>query len=235
MIWVRSALFAAYFHGFTLLLLLPGTLVRLLAPGRSDAVARLWARGTIAGLRVICGVRYRVTGAEHLPRGAGLIASRHESAFDTFVWLILLPRCRYVVKQELVRIPLLGALIPLAGMIVVDRAGGTAAMRGLLRDAARVAAEDRPIVIFPEGTRVTPGQVAPLQPGVAAIAAALGAATVPVATDSGRFWPRRGFLISPGTIRIAVRPPLPAGLNRLALLARLAAEIAGPPVDNSVS
>ena len=89
---------------------------------------------------------------------AALIASRHQSAFDTIVWLTLVPRCCYVLKQELLRIPLFGPLMPLAGMIAVDRDGGAAALRGLLREGERAVREGRQIVIFPEGTRAEPAR-----------------------------------------------------------------------------
>ena len=138
----------------------PGTAVRLAAPDRVLDVARLWARVMVWGLRVICGVRLHVSGLEHVGSGAALIASRHQSAFDTFVWLTLVPRCSYVLKRELLRIPLLGPLIPLAGMIAVDRGGGAGALRGLMRDGDRAVREGRQIVIFPEGTRAEPGATA---------------------------------------------------------------------------
>lgn len=234
MTWLRSALFQAYFHALTLLLLVAGAVVLLCAPSRALALARLWARATLAGLRLICGVRFVVSGEENLPAGACLIASRHESAFDTFVWLLLRPRCVYVVKAELTRVPLLGPMMRRAGMIIVDRDAGAKALRGLLRDGAAAAACGRPIVIFPEGTRMAPGAKGAIQPGVAALAAALRLPVAPVATDSGRRWGRRAFHISPGVIRIAVRPPLAAGTGRAALLSLLAAEMSGEPVDKSV-
>ena len=120
---------------------------------------------------MICGVHLQSSGLEHLGSGAALIASRHQSAFDTFVWLALVPRCSYVLKRELLRVPLLGPLLPLAGMIAVDRSGGAGALRGLMRDGDRAVREGRQIVIFPEGTRAEPGAILPLQPGIAALAA----------------------------------------------------------------
>ena len=97
------------------------SLVRIVAPGRVLGVAMLWARILVVAVRIICGIRLDVRGLEHIPRGAALIASRHQSAFDTFIWLTLLPQCCYVFKQELLRIPLFGPLIKAAGMIAVDR------------------------------------------------------------------------------------------------------------------
>ncbi len=127
-------------------------------------------------------------------------------------------------------------------MIPVDRSAGAAAMRELIRRAGEAASAGQQIVIFPEGTRVAPGLRTKLHPGVAALAARTGLPIIPVATDSGHFWGRRAFRKQAGTIRIAILPPLPTGLPREALMARLeqayaegyAALRRGQPVDNSV-
>jgi 1-acyl-sn-glycerol-3-phosphate acyltransferase len=237
MILLRSALFNLYFFTVTILLCLASIAVRLFAPRRILAIPMLWARWVLAGLRLICGIRVEVLGAERLPRsGAALIASRHQSAFDTIVWLSLLPRCCYVVKQELARIPLFGGMMEPAGMIVVDRSAGTAAMRHLMREAERAAREERQIVIFPEGTRTATGEMGALHPGIAAIAARTQLPVIPVITDSGRHWGRRAFRKMPGTIRIALQAPIRPGLTRQALMAELSAALAAAlpgPVDKS--
>jgi 1-acyl-sn-glycerol-3-phosphate acyltransferase len=223
MSFLRSALFNVFFFAVTFLLtLVPATFVRFAAPHRVLDVARLWARIVVGGLRLICGIRLQVYGLEHL-RGneARLIASRHQSAFDTVVWLTLLPRCCYVLKRELLRIPLFGPLMPLTGMIGVDRTGGAAALRGLLREGERAAREGRQIVIFPEGTRAEPGAVLPLQPGVAALAGRTRLPVIPVVTDSGLRWGRRAFHKRPGTIHIRILEPIPAGTGRENLMRRL--------------
>jgi 1-acyl-sn-glycerol-3-phosphate acyltransferase len=238
---VRSALFNLFFFAVTFVLSLAGVAVRLVARDRALDLAMLWARLVIGGLRAICGINLRIFGGELLTRGgAMLIASRHQSAFDTIVWLTLLPRCCYVLKRELLRIPLFGPLIPAAGMIAVDRAGAAAALRGLLREADRAAREERQIVIFPEGTRAEPGTLLPLQPGVAALASRTGLPVIPVVTDSGRCWGRRAFHKHPGTIHIRLLEPIPAELGRDALMQRLEVALrsgATPPgmaVENSV-
>jgi 1-acyl-sn-glycerol-3-phosphate acyltransferase len=158
---------------------------------------------------------------EHIPPGAALIASRHQSAFDTFVWLTLLPRCCYVFKDELLKIPLFGALIIASGMIAVDRSAGGAAMRALLRQADRAVREQRQIVIFPEGTRGEPGSPGTLQSGIAALASRTGLPVIPVSTDSGRFWGRRSFRKRSGTIRIVIGRPIPPQTERKALMRAL--------------
>jgi len=188
----------------------------------------LWA------LRVLCGIRLQVTGLEHVGTGAALIASRHQSAFDTFVWLTLVPRCCYVLKRELLRVPLFGPLMPAAGMIAVDREGGATALRGLIREGERAMRERRQIVIFPEGTRAGIGAMLPLQPGVAALAARTRLPVIPVLTDSGRCWGRRAFQKRPGTIHVRILRPLPADLKRDQLMRCLRDALSGNAGENSV-
>jgi len=237
MIWLRSALFNLWFYSVTVLVALLSVAVQLGPPAWLRALARGWARVVLGGLKAICGITVTVTGREHLPQGgAALIASQHQSAFDTVVWLLLVPDATYVLKRELTRIPLYGAICRKLGMIAVDRAGGASAIRALLRDGNAAVAEGRQIVIFPEGTRAPPGAPLPLHPGVAALAARTGLPVVPVVTDSGRRWGRRAFRKEPGIIHVAIQPPLPARLPRSELMARLAELYAAGvvPVDNSV-
>ena len=238
MTWLRSAAFNLWFFGGTLLFCLFSPAVWPLGEYRVLAYARLWGRLMLVGLRAICGIRWEVTGLEHLPREQpALIASMHQSTFDTAVWVLLAPRFAYVVKQELMRVPVFGSIMRRAGMMAVDRQGGPAALRALLRDADRALAGNHQVVIFPEGTRVPPGQRAKLLPGVAALAARMRLPVIPVLTDSGEHWGRRAFRKQPGVIRVVVLPPLPAALKREELLARLAEAFARPlsePVDNSV-
>lgn len=218
---LRALLFNLGFMGLTALM---GVLaLPLLAMPRRFSVAalRLWARLVLGWLRLSVGLRYRVTGAEHIGAGAALIAAKHQSAFDTVVWLALLPDAAYVLKRELLSIPVYGWHARRAGMIAVDRAAGAAAMRGLIRDAGAALDSGRQVVIFPEGTRTAPGAEAPYQPGIAALYARAGLPVLPVATDSGRFWGRRAFLKHPGTITIAIQPPIAPGLARAAFIQAL--------------
>jgi 1-acyl-sn-glycerol-3-phosphate acyltransferase len=244
MILLRSAVFSGLFFGGSLVITLLATAVRMVSPERVLAVAMLWGRYLVAAARIACGIRLDVRGLEHIPPGAALIASRHQSAFDTFVWLTLLPRCCYVFKQELGRIPLFGPLIGAAGMIEVNRQGGGAAIRSLLLEADRAVREGRQIVIFPEGTRSEPGSPVVLQSGIAALASRTGLPVIPVSTDSGWCWGRRAFRKRPGTIRIVIGPPIPAHTERRALMKALEEGLsaidregtgtADKPVENSV-
>ncbi|MFC7553860.1 lysophospholipid acyltransferase family protein [Pseudoroseomonas wenyumeiae] len=172
-------------------------------------------------LRVVCGIHVRVTGREHLPTGPAVLAAKHQSAFDTIVWLALLPDPVYVLKQELLRIPVWGTLARKYGAVAVDRAGGATALKRMVREAGAAAAEGSQIIIFPEGTRTSPGQRVPYLPGVVALGAAVGRPIIPAATDSGVFWGRRSFAKYPGTLTVAVLPPLPEGLPRAKLLAQM--------------
>ncbi len=223
---LRSALFNLFFFAATFLVTLFGTVVSFTAPDRVLDVARFWARLMVCALRLICGIDLQVFGRERLKCDeAMLIASRHQSAFDTIVWLTLLPRCCYVVKHELLRIPLFGRLVRMAGMIGVDRSSGAAAIRELLRESERAVRESRQIVIFPEGTRGTPDVLLPLQPGVAALAGRTRLPVVPVVTDSGLCWGRRAFRKKPGTIHIRILTPIAADIARKALIERLGAAL----------
>ena len=206
MILFRSVLFNVFFFAGTFVLTLIGSVVAVLAPHRVLAFAQGWARLMLWSAHTICGIRWQIVGK--LPDGAAVIASHHESTFDTLLWLAILPRPAYVMKQELQRIPLFGRLTRLAGMIAVDRSAGVRAMRRLMRDAAAAAAEQRQIVIFPEGTRAAPGTLLPLHPGVAAVAAGTRLPVIPVLTDSGRCWGRRAFRKQPGLIQVVLLPPL---------------------------
>jgi 1-acyl-sn-glycerol-3-phosphate acyltransferase len=224
MTWLRSLLFNLSFFLFsvgTAIVSLPFVLVHRRHLTR---LLRGWAGGVVWLLRHVVHVQVKVIGGERLPQGAGVIAAKHQSAFDTIVWLLLVPDSAYVLKVELLRLPLYGTLVKHVGNIPVDREGGGAALRRMLRGATEALANGRQVVIFPEGTRTAPGERVPYFPGVVALASAAraaGAPVVPVATDSGRIWGRRAFLKRPGTIHVSVLPPIPSDLPRSALLARL--------------
>lgn len=223
MILLRSALFNVFFFSSTFALTLVATVVRFLAPRRVLDIAVAWSRLVLWAARAMCGISWQVVG--ELPTGAALIASRHESAFDALVWMTLVPNPTVVMKRELLRVPLFGALTRVAGMIAVDRRGGARALREMMRDAARAVAERRQIVIFPEGTRAEPGKLLPLQPGVAALAATTGLPVIPVVTDSGRCWSRRAFRKRPGVIHIVLLPPIPPDTARPEMLRQLQAAL----------
>lgn len=187
---------------------------------------RVWARLTLWLARVLGGVSWEMRGIERLPQRGGLIAAKHQAAWETVVFLALLPGPCYVLKRELLRIPFYGWYARRSGMIGVDRSGGAAALRALLAAAEAAAAAGRTLVIFPEGTRVPPGRTGRLQPGVAGLYAALGTACTPVALNAGLTWGKGVFGVRPGHIVAEVLPEIPPGLSRAAFTAALSDALA---------
>lgn len=224
---LRSLLFNLFFLAFSLLLAL-AYLPLLALPRRFLwAGARFWIRGLYAALRLICGLDSRIEGVDYLPRGAGIVAAKHQSAWDTLVFMLILDAPVMVLKRELLWIPLFGWYLRRLDMLAVDRRGGAAALHDLLRQAQARVAEGRQIVIFPEGTRTPPGTRRRYQPGVAALYRELGLPVVPVALNSGLYWRRRAFTKRPGTIVLKALPPIPPGLERADFMRRLQAAIDG--------
>jgi 1-acyl-sn-glycerol-3-phosphate acyltransferase len=219
---LRSFLFNAFLFGTASLGGIYAHILRRFAPERLLPLGQAWARLLVAGLRVICGITLDVRGLEHLPaNGPALIAAQHQSAFDTMIWLVLLRDPSYVLKQELTRMPFFGTLFVASGHIALDREGGARSLRSLVGAVQQAAKQGKQIIIFPEGTRVAPGERVPLQVGVAALARATELAIIPVATNSGLFWPREALKMRPGVIHIRVHPPLPATMDRAAIMRRL--------------
>lgn len=221
LLFLRSLLFNVLFFGVAGSFAVLGSPL-LLGPKRFQRRAMGWlARFLVWIMERTCGIEVRVTGREHLPaEGAALIASKHQSAFDTLVWFAIVPDVTYVMKQELFRIPLYGAFARRAGMIGVDREGGAKAMRQMMREAQVSASEGRQIVIFPEGTRTTIGERNEWHPGIVALASATKLPVIPVATNSGKFWARHDFIKRPGVLMISILPPL-TNVPREKLLATL--------------
>jgi 1-acyl-sn-glycerol-3-phosphate acyltransferase len=187
----------------------------LLAPRRWMIVAiGMWAHTTMFFLRVLCGVKVEIRGREHMPTGPALIAAKHQGMFDTVAPFAFLPDPAYVLKKELLIIPFYGWYSTKSGMIAVDRAGHSAALKKLVRDTRARMAESRQVMIFPEGTRKAPGAEPDYKPGIAALYRDLELPCTPMATNSGLHWPAHGFLRHPGTVVFEFLEPIPAGLKR---------------------
>ena len=220
---LRSALFAAGFvaaTAFLVFLLSPALFASRRAARRAGAV---WGRVTIFLLRTLAGIRHEICGS--LPPPGCIVAAKHQSAWETLALAALLPDPVYVVKRELLAIPGVGWYFRRAGQIAVDRQGGASALRRMAGGAKAALAAGAQVVVFPEGTRVAPGERRPYQPGVAALYREAGAVVVPVAHNSGRHWSRRGFRMRPGTIRLEFLEPIPPGMDRRAFMAHLEARI----------
>ena len=216
---VRSALFALIFYVGTIFYVLVCLAALLIGRRAVRSVADAWARFHSACAAYLLGIRSRVEGQR--PTAPALVAAKHQSMFETLELVTLLDTPAVVMKRELAEIPLWGRLARRYGIIPVDRAGGAKALRAMLKEAGEAIAEGRPIAIFPEGTRVAPGERPPLQPGFAGLYRALNLPVIPVALDSGRLWPRRGFVKKPGIVTMRFGDPIPPGLKRDEIEARV--------------
>lgn len=210
--WVRSALFALIFYGWTVIAVLLSFPISLFGTGAIRGWAHAWCRAHRVLARRILGIGSRMEGAP--PAGSALVAVKHQSMFETMEMVLLLDTPAVVLKRELTDIPLWGWVVRRYGVIPVDRSGGAAALRRMMRAAEAAVAEGRPILIFPEGTRAPVGTAPPLQPGFAGLYRALGLGIVPVAVNSGRLSPRNSFLKRPGMITFRFAEPVPPGLKR---------------------
>ncbi len=178
----------------------------------------VWLGGTMWALRAIAGVTWELRGAQNLPAGGALIASKHQSMFDTIAPWVFLPDPAIVLKKELTYIPIYGWWAKKLKNIVVDRGAASKAMRDMLGQAKARAAEGRQILIFPEGTRTAPGERVEYKPGAAGLYSVMGVPCVPVALNSGLTWPQSGFAPRPGHIVVEVLEPIPPGMKRDAFM-----------------
>lgn len=217
----RSLLFNFLFYVTTALFVVLGS--PLLFGPRSWAMAALATHGRFELwlLKLIVGTTFEVRGREKLPKGACLVACKHQSAWETFALIPLFRDPALLMKRELFWIPFHGWFSHKFEMIPVDRDKGPAALRRMLREAKSRIADGREIIIFPEGTRRAPGAPPDYKTGVILLYAALGVPCVPVALNSGVFWPRRSLTRRPGTIVVEFLDPIPPGLPRGEFLARL--------------
>jgi 1-acyl-sn-glycerol-3-phosphate acyltransferase len=226
MMQLRSLLFVAYLYG-TMALMGSVFVIGLVLPRRFI----MWGIKTYAGalrwgMRVIAGMETEIRGLEHLPDGPFLYVGKHQCMFDIFVPFVVTPDPAIVMKRELLWYPFLGWYALKSDMIPIDRAGTTRTLRRMVSAAKDRAAIGRQIVIFPEGTRKTPGDAPQYHAaGVVALYKALDVPIVPVATNAGLCWPAHGTLRRPGRIVYEILPPIPAGLDRKEMMKRLESEM----------
>lgn len=218
---LRSLLFNILLFTWTVAVVLCG--LPALAFGRrgAHAVGRFWARGCFALLAHVVGLRHRILGRGRLPPEPVIAAIKHQSVWDTIACVLLFAEPAIVLKRELTWIPGFGWYPKRGEMIALDRRGGGAALRSMVRQARKAAGNGRSIVIFPEGTRTAPGTSRTYQPGVAALYEQLKLPVVPIALNSGLFWGRRSFVKRPGVITLEILEPIPPGLERRAFMGEL--------------
>lgn len=210
MIAIRSFAFNALFYVNTTILAILGLPTLLMKRGAVLELSRVWARSSLWLLDKVCGTRVEFRGVENLPKGACVIAAKHQSALETFALTTQMNDFTFVLKRELLAIPMFGWYLKGAEQIAIDRARRGQALADLTRQVTQAIAEERQVFIFPEGTRTAAGAPPSYKSGVAHLCAATGAICVPVALNSGLFWPRRGMLRRPGRVIIEFLPPIPA-------------------------
>lgn len=217
----RSLLFNVLFYVTTVLFVLLGSPL-LFGPRRwAMAALALHGRFELWLLRTIVGTKLEVRGLEKLPAGACLVAAKHQSAWETFGLMPLFRDPALLMKRELFWIPFHGWFSHKFEMIPVDRDRGPSALRRMVREAKKRAAQGREIIIFPEGTRQAPGAPPDYKTGVVLLYETLGIPCVPLALNSGAFWPRRSLTHRPGTIIVEFLDPIPPGLPKAEFLGRL--------------
>jgi 1-acyl-sn-glycerol-3-phosphate acyltransferase len=217
----RSLIFNALFYVNITIRMIVALPTILLPYSFLHGVLRRYASSTLWFLRVVCGTKVEWRGREKLPAGPCIVACKHQSLWETFALFMLLPDPTYVLKRELMWLPLFGWLATKARMIPIDRGSHAKALASMTAAARREAARGRQIVIFPEGTRRPPGAKPRYLPGVAFLYAELGLPCIPIALNSGLFWPRRSLRRHPGTVLAEVLDPIPPGLEKREFLKRL--------------
>ena len=206
--FLRSLIFY-FLLGVGVVLIVPLLLISPALPGtrRNSAMAR-WSKGVMVMLRVVCGVKHEVVGTENIPPQNGIILSKHQSAWETFALQFIFPAQIWVLKRELLWIPIFGWGLKVMGAIAIDRKGGKKALMQVIHQGTDRLKRGLWVVIFPEGTRTPPGTRRRFSIGGAMLAARSGYPVVPVAHNAGEFWTSKGFIIKPGTVKVIIGPVL---------------------------
>jgi 1-acyl-sn-glycerol-3-phosphate acyltransferase len=226
-IYIRSALFNVLFY-VNLTAHMIVALPTLFLPRRFlHAFVRSYALTSLWLLRVVCGTKVEWRGVAKLPKTACILACKHQSAWETFALYAVIDDPTYILKRELMWLPLFGWYMRKEGLIAIDRSAGMAALARMTTRARNVLAAGRQIVIFPEGTRRLPGAEPDYKPGLAYLYAKAAVPCVPMALNSGLYWPRRSMLRLPGTIVVEILDPIAPGLGKDTFSRRLEDAIEG--------
>jgi 1-acyl-sn-glycerol-3-phosphate acyltransferase len=221
LLFLRSLVFNLLFYLALVTLMLAALPMMLISHRAVLFMAKTWGRVSLFLLRVICGTRVEWRGLEKIPPGGCLVAAKHQSTWETFALVPRFAEPTFIIKRELIWVPLFGWLAWRAGMIPIDRGARAKTLPKLLARTRAALQEGRQIVIFPEGTRRAPHAEPTYKFGVARIYAGAEAPCVPVALNSGMFWPRRRFVRHPGTIVVEFLDPIPPGLSATTFFRRL--------------
>lgn len=219
---LRSLAFAVAFYGGSVVIVLLAPVMALFGQRVFRRWVLFWTQYHAWCSRNLMGIRIRIEGAP-LARPA-LYASKHQSFLETFELVRMLDGPTVVMRQEFARIPVWGWAARRYGIIVIDRSGSATALRQMMREAKAAGAEGRSVILFPEGTRSAMGEAPPVQAGLAGLYRAVGLPLVPVALDTARVWPKQGPM-RPGVVTFRFGAPIPAGLKREEVEARVHREI----------
>lgn len=222
---IRSLVYNGCFLIGTALFLMISSPILLTTTDLALSWVGWWARAQARVLKIVVGLDHEVRGVEHVSSAPAIYACKHQSAWETFFFFLLFDRPAYVLKEELLRIPIWGQYARKCRAIAVDRDGGASALKALVRETRDRLAAGRPVIIFPEGTRTRPGQRLPYTPGIAALYARCGAPVVPVALNSGLFWGRRNYRKFSGTITVEFLPAIAPGMKRREFMDLLESQI----------
>jgi 1-acyl-sn-glycerol-3-phosphate acyltransferase len=218
---IRSIVFNLLFYLNLIVQMLAAIPTLVMPRGAIVAVVKFWARSSIWLLRNVCGIGVELRGLEKIPPGALIVASKHQSVWETFALFPLFADPAFILKRELMWIPFFGWYSWKAGMIPVNRGKRSQALAELGVSARQELDRGRQIVIFPEGTRRAPGAEPSYKYGVTYLYAETGAVCLPMALNSGLFWPRRSFRRFPGTVIVEVLDPIAPGLDKEDFTAKL--------------
>ena len=225
MLYIRSAAFNVAFYLNLVVQMIFWTPFYFLAPRRlAWFVPKFWSRSSVWLMEKLAGIRMEISGIENLPEGSYILAPKHQSLIDTIAFLPYIPDPLYILKRELRWIPFFGWYIMKMRMVPVDRGRRTKALKDVIARTREEMRENRQLIIYPEGTRRAPGAEPSYKWGIVELYGELNIPVVPVAHQAGLFWPRRKFLRYPGTIKARFLPPIPAGLDKEEMQARLVAE-----------
>lgn len=222
---LRSAAYLVCFYLWTVPLAFLYLPLLLLPRPLMVVAARFWVGGVLWLMKVVVGIDWTVEGRENLPPPPFILASKHQSAFETFAMPLLVQDPAFVLKRELIGLPFFGWYLAKTGVIAIDRSAAAKALRSMVKGAEAERDRGRVIVVFPEGTRTPPGHRAPYHSGIAMLYGALGLPVVPMALNSGLCWGRRAFTKRAGRVTFQILPPIQPGLDRRTFMARLQSAI----------
>jgi 1-acyl-sn-glycerol-3-phosphate acyltransferase len=226
-IFLRSLVFNVLFYALLVFWNIVAIPTFVMPPRAFMVIAKAWGRSSVWLMRVICNTKTEYRGLEKIPQGPLIVASKHQSLWETFALMPFFDAPLFIYKRELGWIPFFGWYMVKSRMIGVDRDGGVRSLMDMARRAPKEIRSGRQLIIFPEGTRTAVDAPPNYMTGVAQIYTSSGVPCLPVALNSGLFWPRRTFMRYPGTLVVEFLDPLPSGLTRKDFIAQMSTSIEG--------